>query len=75
MYLAANPIQPLVDACQWILEFWHGLLGDFAGSWGVAIIVLTFTVRLALLPLTFRGVKAMQRMQQLQPEIKRIQER
>jgi YidC/Oxa1 family membrane protein insertase len=75
MFLAANPLQPLVDACQWILEFWHGAIGDFEGSWGVAIILLTFTVRLAILPLTFRGVKAMQRMQQLQPEIKRIQER
>ncbi len=75
MFLAANPLQPLVDACQWILEFWHGAIGDFEGSWGVAIILLTFTVRIAILPLTFKGVKGMQRLQQLQPEIKRIQER
>ena len=68
-------VQPIVDACQAILEFWHNLLGDFEGSWGVAIILLTFTVRLAILPLTFKGVKGMQRMQTLQPEIKRIQER
>jgi YidC/Oxa1 family membrane protein insertase len=73
--LIANVLQPLIDVCQAILEFWHGLLGDFEGSWGVAIILLTFTVRLAILPLTFTGVKGMQRMQQLQPEIKRIQER
>ena len=33
MYIA-NVLQPLVDACQWILEFWHDLLGDFEGSWG-----------------------------------------
>ena len=71
----ANVVQPLVDACKAILEFWHDLLGDFEGSWGVAIILLTFTVRLAILPLTFKGVKSMQRLQQLQPEIKRIQER
>src|SRR3954462_13509259 len=71
MYIA-NVLQPLVDACQWILEFWHGLLG---GSWGWSIILLTFTVRLAILPLTFKGVKSMQRMQQLQPEIKEIQAR
>src|SRR5436189_5926908 len=73
--LIANVVQPLVDACHAILKFWHGALGDFTGSWGWSIILLTFTVRLAILPLTFKGVKSMQRLQQLQPEIKRIQER
>ena len=74
MYLA-NVLQPLIDVCQAILEFWHNLIGDFDGSWGWSIILLTFTVRIAILPLTFKGVKGMQRMQQLQPEIKKIQER
>jgi YidC/Oxa1 family membrane protein insertase len=74
--VTANVVQPLVDACKAVLEFWHdNVLGDFKGSWGVAIILLTFTVRLFILPLTFKGVKSMQRLQQLQPEIKRIQER
>jgi YidC/Oxa1 family membrane protein insertase len=67
-----NILSPLIDACQWVLEFWHDFLG---GSWGWAIILLTFTVRIAILPLTFRGVKSMQRLQALQPEIKQIQER
>src|SRR5215208_2070553 len=67
-----NILSPLIDACQWVLEFWHDLLG---GSWGWSIILLTFTVRLFILPLTFRGVKSMQRLQSLQPEIKQIQER
>src|SRR3954464_3237660 len=76
MLIAVIPVvKQLMDACQAVLEFWHGLLGDFDGSWGWSIILLTFTVRLAILPLTFKGVKGMQRMQQLQPEIKRIQER
>ncbi|HYN90677.1 MAG TPA: YidC/Oxa1 family membrane protein insertase [Thermoleophilaceae bacterium] len=74
MYIA-NVLQPLVDACQWILKFWHDLIGDFGGSWGVAIILLTFTVRIVILPLTFKGVKSMQRLQTLQPEIKKIQAR
>ena len=74
MYIA-NVLQPLIDACQWILEFWHDLIGDFPGSWGWSIILLTFTVRLAILPLTFKGVKGMQRLQVLQPRIKEIQER
>ena len=71
----ANVLQPLIDACEAVLKFWHDTIGDFDGSWGVAIILLTFTVRLFILPLTFKGVKSMQRIQQLQPEIKRIQER
>src|ERR671911_1250460 len=77
MYIA-NVLQPLIDVCQWILEFWHDLIDpndDFAGSWGWAIILLTFTVRIAILPLTFKGVKSMQRLQVLQPKIKEIQER
>jgi YidC/Oxa1 family membrane protein insertase len=71
----ANVLQPLIDACEAVLKFWHDLIGDFEGSWGWSIILLTFTVRIVILPLTFKGVKSMQRLQTLQPEIKRIQER
>jgi YidC/Oxa1 family membrane protein insertase len=77
MYIA-NVLQPLVDACQWILEFWHDLVdpsNTLDGSWGIAIILMTFTVRIVILPLTFKGVKSMQRLQTLQPAIKQIQER
>ena len=72
---AFNPIQPITDACEWILTFWHDLIGNFEGSWGWSIILLTFTIRILILPLTFKGVKGMQRLQVLQPEIKKIQER
>ena len=76
MLTAIIPVlKQLIDACRAVLEFWHGLLGNFEGSWGWSIILLTFTVRLVILPLTFKGVKSMQRMQQLQPEIKAIQAR
>jgi YidC/Oxa1 family membrane protein insertase len=70
-----NVLQPLIDACEAVLKFWHDVLGDFDGSWGWSIILLTFTVRIVILPLTFKGVKSMQRLQTLQPEIKKIQER
>src|SRR3954470_12839321 len=73
MYIAVIGIlKPLIDACEAVLTFWHDLVG---GSWGWSIILLTFTVRLAILPLTFKGAKSMQRLQQLQPEIKQSQER
>jgi YidC/Oxa1 family membrane protein insertase len=66
-----DTLGPLIDASEWILKFWEGVLG----SWGLAIIFMTFTIRLLILPLTFKGVKSMQRLQQLQPEMKRLQER
>src|SRR3954467_3203286 len=73
MYIAVIGIlKPLIDACEAVLTFWHDLVG---GSWGWSIILLTFTVRIAILPLTFKGVKSIQRLQTLQPEIKKLQER
>ncbi|MGI8511672.1 MAG: YidC/Oxa1 family membrane protein insertase, partial [Solirubrobacteraceae bacterium] len=54
-----------------VLKFWHSILG----SWGLSIIFLTFTIRLVILPLTFKGVKSMQALQVLQPEMKALQER
>ena len=70
LQLAIIP-QSILDGFEGILEFWH----DIVGSWGMAIVMLTFTIRLAILPLTFKSVKSMQKLQVLQPEIKRIQER
>ena len=69
--IAANPLQPIIDGSDAILKFWHG----HVGSWGVAIILLTFTIRLLILPLTFKSVKSMQKLQVLQPKMKKIQER
>ncbi len=71
MFELANVFQPIIDGSEAILKFWQ----DVTGSWGVAIILLTFTIRLAILPLTFSSVKSMQKMQVLQPEIKKLQER
>lgn len=54
-----------------ILAFLAGLVGD----WGLAIIVLTFIIRLILTPLTLGSTKSSARMQALQPKMKEIQER
>jgi YidC/Oxa1 family membrane protein insertase len=72
MNLIALAPEFLIDACDAILEFFHDQIGF---GWGLAIIAMTVTIRLAILPLTFRGVKGMQEMQRLQPEMKRLQER
>src|SRR3954470_13354299 len=72
MLVIANVLQPLIDINEAILKFWH----DQAGlGWGTSIVMLTVCVRLAILPLTFKGVRSMQELQRLQPEMKKLQER
>src|SRR3981081_906493 len=70
MFISANIIQPLIDAVDAILVFFHDNVGL---SWGLSIIALTIVVRAALIPLTLKQFKSMQRLQQLQPQIKEIQ--
>ncbi len=47
----------------------HSIVGD----WGMAIIVLTVLVRLALMPLTIKQTKSMYELQRIQPKIKELQ--
>jgi YidC/Oxa1 family membrane protein insertase len=60
-----------------ILEFIHDAVEPLFGvhSWGWAIIGLTLLVRVLLLPLAIKQTRSMKAMQQLQPQIKAIQER
>ena len=44
-------------------------------SWGWSIVLLTVAVRAVLVPLTFRQIKSMVRMQALQPQMKEIQQK
>jgi len=68
----ANVLQPLITVCEKVLLFFHDTVGT---GWGLAIIFLTLTVRVLLLPLTLRQAKSMQRLQVLAPEIKKIQQK
>jgi YidC/Oxa1 family membrane protein insertase len=68
----ANVLQPLINLCESIMVFFHDHVGV---SWGMAIVLLTFVIRLAILPLTFKQVRSMQALQRLQPEIKKLQAR
>jgi YidC/Oxa1 family membrane protein insertase len=71
LLVLANILQPLIDLNEAILRFWHGTVGF---SWGLSIIFLTITIRLAILPLTFKQVRSMQEMQRFSPEMKRIRD-
>jgi len=60
------------DIPEAIVVFFHDTVGL---GWGPAIVALTFTVRLAILPLSLKQIKSMRALQQLQPQIKAIQEK
>jgi YidC/Oxa1 family membrane protein insertase len=60
----------LAEGLTWLLAKIH----DFVGNWGVAIILLTFIVKLVLFPLTLRQMQSMARMKELKPELDRINE-
>src|SRR5215211_3990461 len=68
----ANIFQPLIDVAEAILRFYHDTVGV---GWGFSIVLMTVTVRLAILPLTFKQVRSMQAMQRLQPQMKELQQR
>lgn len=51
------------------------ILANIAGSYGLAIILLTVIVRMAMWPLSVSQQRSMKQMQSLQPKMKAIQER
>jgi YidC/Oxa1 family membrane protein insertase len=61
-----NGIQEILGG---ILSFFY----DFIPNFGIAIILLTVTIGLLLFRLTLKQTRSMKAMQEIQPEIKRIQ--
>ena len=70
MLVIANIFQPLIDVFETVLKFFHNSVGV---PWGWSIVLLTVAVRACLIPLTVKQFGSMQRLQQLQPEMKAIQ--
>jgi YidC/Oxa1 family membrane protein insertase len=68
----ANILQPLISPLESVIKFLHN---DVGFSWTLAIIGLTFIVRLIVLPLSLRGIKSMRRMQIIAPQAKELQEK
>jgi YidC/Oxa1 family membrane protein insertase len=54
-----------------VLVFFHGLLGNF----GLAILLLTFLIKLAFFPLANKSYSAMSKMKLLQPEVAKAREK
>jgi YidC/Oxa1 family membrane protein insertase len=58
---------PLLGALQWL----YGYIGNY----GWAIVLLTIGINLAIFPLRHKSVVSMRKMQELQPQMKAIQDR
>src|ERR671910_1350074 len=64
-----DPIQrPLTALLEWL----HGSVGL---TWAWSIIALTLIVRFAIVPLTVKQIRSMQKLQQHAPELKAIQQK
>lgn len=54
-----------------LLSFLH----TFFGNWGWAIVAMTIIIRLILFPLTYKGMVSMNKLKELAPKIKEMQEK
>ncbi|MEU8990908.1 membrane protein insertase YidC [Streptomyces sp. NPDC048558] len=65
---------------SWVIVQFHtvygAIFGDNTGwAWGLSIVSLVILIRICLIPLFVKQIKATRAMQTLQPEMKKIQER
>ena len=60
-------VVPLLQALKWI--------NGYVGNYGWSIIVLTILINLVIFPLRHKSMVSMRKMQELQPEVKAIQDR
>lgn len=63
----------LVDFFQYIHSGVASVISDPNYSYGIAIILVTIIIRVILLPLNFKQTKSTVRMNEIQPEIKKLQ--
>ncbi len=61
----------IVGPLLWLLNWFH----DLIGSWGIAIILLTMTVKLATLYWTHKSMKSMKEMARLRPQLDKIRDK
>ena len=67
-----NPIAYLADIMLEILKFFSVFTG---GNYGMAIVLLTIAINMALYPLTLQGLVQMSALQKLQPRVKELQKK
>ncbi|OPY58843.1 MAG: Membrane protein insertase MisCA precursor [Pelotomaculum sp. PtaU1.Bin035] len=66
----------LIDGMTWLLNWLYMVTVNIGiPNYGIAIILLTIIVKMALYPLSFKQMRSMVAMQKLQPKIKEIQDK
>jgi YidC/Oxa1 family membrane protein insertase len=75
MEFPAMPSIPGWDQFVALIEGVLVTLANWTGSSGLAIIIITIAVKLALVPLTLSSLRSAKRMQELQPMIKDLQKK
>ncbi|MCZ3387967.1 MAG: membrane protein insertase YidC [Actinomycetia bacterium] len=73
-------LDPLYWAVAWVLVTWHSFLSlilpkDSGAAWSLSIVGLVLVIRILLIPLFVKQIKAQRALQILQPEIKALQKR
>ena len=62
-------LEPFALAIGFLLSYSY----DFTNSYGVSIVVLTIIINIIIFPLTLRQTRSTKRMQDIQPELKKLQ--
>jgi YidC/Oxa1 family membrane protein insertase len=65
----------VAPAENYLLNASHRWIGDWKGSWGVAVIVMTLILKFVSLPFTLAASRSAKRMAKLQPQLKEIREK
>ncbi|GLW68659.1 membrane protein insertase YidC [Kitasatospora phosalacinea] len=73
-------LSPLYTAVSWIIVQFHSLFShvfdpDGGLAWGLSIVMMVVVIRICLIPLFVKQIKATRAMQAIQPKMKAIQER
>ncbi|HET6753573.1 MAG TPA: membrane protein insertase YidC [Jiangellaceae bacterium] len=74
-------LTPLYFLVSWIMIGWHWVFAELLGipndgvNWALSIIGLVVVIRIMLIPLFVRQIKAQRNMQMLQPKVREIQKK
>jgi YidC/Oxa1 family membrane protein insertase len=74
-------LKPIMVVVAWIMYGWHQLLSsigldpDGGAAWALSIVGLVIVIRILLIPLFFKQIKASRGMQMLAPEMQAIQKK
>jgi len=69
--MGGKVLKPIVIFLEWMIILFH----RFTGNYGLAIVLMTITIKIILHPLTRKSFESMRRMSALQPKINELREK